>query len=278
MRPDVPLAIQTIILKAIEKDPNNRYPTAADLAKALADNLPAPATVAASPSPIQGAVSLVTQLQPSSDTPRGPSILQEFPAPPNDLSQDRIQIMEPDHTGRVFTISSPSITIGRDADNAIVLLDQKASRHHARIDFDGSTFHIIDLDSTNGTYLAAARLLPGVPEVWTPDKPLRIGDAYLRLVRSQKGTAYSLGGSPATSVDPNLVRSSPGQGRVGVYLENPQLTTDPGVPLSSSVTLLNQGTVVDHFNHPTPTGPPEQSRSLSNCVTRRQPERTRPGG
>lgn len=41
-------------------------------------------------------------------------------------------------------------TIGRSADNKIVLDDKSVSTHHARIDRVKGGFEMIDLDSTNG--------------------------------------------------------------------------------------------------------------------------------
>ncbi|MCJ7626065.1 MAG: thrombospondin type 3 repeat-containing protein, partial [Anaerolineaceae bacterium] len=52
----------------------------------------------------------------------------------------------------------------------------------------------------------------------------------------------------ATNVDPNLVKSSAGQGRVGVFMENTQLSVEPGGTLTPTLVLLNQAAVVDHFH------------------------------
>ncbi len=42
------------------------------------------------------------------------------------------------------------LTLGRSSDNDIVLRDFSVSRHHARVEEDGSVFRVLDLDSTNG--------------------------------------------------------------------------------------------------------------------------------
>ena len=65
---------------------------------------------------------------------------------------------------------------------------------------------------------------------------MRIGDSYLRLTRAQKSAVLPGGASRVSAIDFNLVRSSPGQGRVGVYLANNQLTAEPGSPLTSAIT------------------------------------------
>jgi hypothetical protein len=49
------------------------------------------------------------------------------------------------------------LTIGRSDDNDVVVRDGRASRRHARIEADGSGFAIVDLDSSNGTFVDGAR-------------------------------------------------------------------------------------------------------------------------
>ncbi|MDL2224003.1 FHA domain-containing protein [Bacteroidales bacterium OttesenSCG-928-M06] len=45
------------------------------------------------------------------------------------------------------------ITIGRDLDNDIVVHDSKVSRHHLQIINEAGSFRIVDLYSTNGTFV-----------------------------------------------------------------------------------------------------------------------------
>lgn len=129
------------------------------------------------------AVSLLTQYQQSLVDQRGASILFGLDEPPAS-NQDRIQILAPDRTTRVIQIKRPQMTIGRDAENDLPIDDGRVSREHARIDFDGANYKVIDLNSTNGTFLDNQRLLPGVPQTWATGQALRIGDNWLRLLRA----------------------------------------------------------------------------------------------
>ena len=62
--------------------------------------------------------------------------------------------------GRKIPITS-RITVGRDADNTIVLEDVLVSRHHAVIQKVKDDFFVEDLDSTNGTFVNAQPVFPG---------------------------------------------------------------------------------------------------------------------
>ncbi len=106
-------------------------------------------------------------------------------APADSNETDKIQINGPGIGRQVVPINRDGITIGRVAGNDIVLNDLLVSRLHARIDFEDGSYRVIDLNSTNGTFLGDQKLLPGVPETWRPGTPLRLGDTVLRLLLSK---------------------------------------------------------------------------------------------
>ncbi len=267
VRPNIDPQLEAVILKAMEKDPNNRYPDAKSLADALQvviEATPAAAeadykatTVEESPKPEleRAAVSLVTQYQASLESERGDSILEEFGSA-GELTENKIQVMQTGGAPQTFAVKLTGMTIGRTAGNDIPINDQQASRSHARIECRDGNFYVLDLNSTNGTYLGNTRLLPGIAEIWTPDKALCVGSTWFRLVLADTTSkaaygmplAGSMAGRSGTVVDPNLVQSSAGQGKVGVYLENTELKVEPGSSTSATLVLLNQGSLVDHFN------------------------------
>jgi serine/threonine protein kinase len=256
LRPDLPEILEKVILRALEKDPNQRIPNAAELARGLKVITPQISQVTEKPTLLENSVSLVTQYQQSMLEPRGVSILQEF-EPPSDVTQDRIQVLADGVTTSSLAVKRGGMTAGRDAVCDIVLEDNLASRRHLKIDFDGTNYRVLDLGSTNGTFMGDAKLLPGVAEVWTPDKPLRVGRCWLRLVRAESqasdaplraGTLSVPAGVPQRSrVDPGKVLSSPGGGRVGIFIETSRLSVEPGSSAILTLTLINQGSVVDHF-------------------------------
>ena len=51
----------------------------------------------------------------------------------------------------------PTVTIGRDQENVVVIPDQNVSRLHAELSRDGNGVMLKDQQSTNGTYLSDGR-------------------------------------------------------------------------------------------------------------------------
>lgn len=49
-------------------------------------------------------------------------------------------------------------TFGRAGDNDYIVKDQAISKHHFQIKDDGSSFYLIDLNSSNGTYLNSKKI------------------------------------------------------------------------------------------------------------------------
>ncbi len=257
IRPDIPEKLEEVILKTLQKDPASRYPSAGDLARAL-EGINLNTTQESDQKTSLGeAVSLITQYQKSLVEPRGPSILKEFDTPA-DLNRDTIQVLSQGKTSLSIPVKPGGMVIGRGDDCDIHLDDVKVSRNHARIEFDGSTYYIIDLDSTNGTFIENTRLLPGVREPWPPEKAIHISSYWLRLVRAQPQGADR---QPAvqTTVD-GAAASSPSAARVEtraqaastqspgtIRLETDHFSVDPGSAITVPVSLTNLGTLVDHY-------------------------------
>jgi pSer/pThr/pTyr-binding forkhead associated (FHA) protein len=55
--------------------------------------------------------------------------------------------------GKRFPLGGEDVTLGREDGNTIVVASDQASRRHARIFPSGGAHVLVDLDSTNGTYL-----------------------------------------------------------------------------------------------------------------------------
>ncbi|MFP4396284.1 MAG: protein kinase domain-containing protein [Anaerolineales bacterium] len=77
--------------------------------------------------------------------------------------------------GREYQLQPGVLRIGRAADNDVVLRDEKVSRHHAEIRTDQRGSAVIDLGSTNGTYIDRQRLTPNQPHPLTGSAWVQVG-------------------------------------------------------------------------------------------------------
>jgi len=55
--------------------------------------------------------------------------------------------------GKRFSLADGPVRIGRGEDNEVVLLSDSVSRRHAQIETRSGQHHVVDNDSTNGTYV-----------------------------------------------------------------------------------------------------------------------------
>ena len=80
--------------------------------------------------------------------------------------------------GREFLLDRPALTIGRRADQDIVLDDPSVSRAHARVHVVAGETAVEDLGSTNGTSLNGRPIGPGRTAVRDGDR-IQVGNALL---------------------------------------------------------------------------------------------------
>ncbi len=84
------------------------------------------------------------------------TLITKPPAPINDVSTDTeayLIVMSGNNVGQVFNISQPQVSIGRDVNSDIQILDAGISRQHAQIKRDPQGgFILYDAGSRNGTY------------------------------------------------------------------------------------------------------------------------------
>jgi pSer/pThr/pTyr-binding forkhead associated (FHA) protein len=63
----------------------------------------------------------------------------------------------------VLTLGTAALTIGRAADNSLVVEDDYASSHHCRLVPGPAGWTLEDLGSTNGTFVGKNRVTAPVP-------------------------------------------------------------------------------------------------------------------
>ncbi len=83
--------------------------------------------------------------------------------------------------GQTIELSDAPVTIGRAPESTLVLTDDYASSHHARLVPRDGQWHVEDLGSTNGTYLDKTKVTRPTPV--PPGAKVRIGKTVLELRR-----------------------------------------------------------------------------------------------
>ena len=81
--------------------------------------------------------------------------------------------------GRKYELFDDVVTIGRDPDNTICIDVDSVSRRHARIETYDATKFLVDLNSTNGTYLNDK---PAVRERLNSGDLLKVGDTIFKFL------------------------------------------------------------------------------------------------
>src|SRR5713101_1156679 len=111
----------------------------------------------------------------TSDGPRRPGYERARPHPGLKLRREggrRRELFGPDSwpgLGRRFALMGGELTIGRDGKNGIVVDLDTVSRRHAKIVIREGRSYVVDLKSTNGTYLNNKEVLE--------ESPLRSGNS-----------------------------------------------------------------------------------------------------
>ena len=274
VRPDLPQALEDIILRCLAKKPEGRFATGAELARALQGVSGAPELTTMAPiRPNQ------PKPAPTPATPPAAATALESPnvggTPPPVVAPlggysafPRIRVM--DDGGRplqVVEVNKPVLIVGRQPGSDVLLAEEGVSRQHVRITKDGVRVSVTDLGSNNGTLLAGSRLLPQATTAWEKGQALRVGPFWLLLeapTSAATGPSQMSGmpggfhsaptvggptGAPAPYAGPAIPPTPPAQesGRIRVSVEQESLTLTPGQPAVVKVTLANTGTTVDHL-------------------------------
>jgi len=91
----------------------------------------------------------------------------------------KLEIFSGDALVSELPLNKTALSIGRDPEGDVLLLDPQISRQHARLTQISSNYFIEDCDSTNGTLLNGR---PVNKHVFRPGDSLRIGNFELRYV------------------------------------------------------------------------------------------------
>lgn len=259
LRPGLPSSLVEIVNRAIEKDPERRFNRASELSQALqalsANDVQQISVTLLDKAP--ESESVVTYLQSK------PIEFQELASVPFTIGKnDVLIIIDPQGVMQSVPLGKPSLSIGREKDNDIVLAHESVSRHHARLEQSprGDSYVLTDLDSSNGTYLGDAKLIANIGEPWPPEKNVRLGAFRLQWrpgsAQAQQdqdaGIASVMKTAPiivtANFQQPSIgATASPSGLQANMSFSPPQVEVTPGDHAEIRVEMINQSSIVEHF-------------------------------
>ncbi|PID84627.1 MAG: hypothetical protein CSB13_12225 [Chloroflexi bacterium] len=256
IRPGLPGQVEEIILRSIAKKPKDRFQTGEEMAAALRRAAGAisdeeQTAIAVSTS----IVSLVTQIMPEEEGVTPPSIGPSLVVP---TEADYLIIQRQGEANQTHSLEKATTVIGRAQDCDLILDAPGISRHHARLERSTTGWQIIDLGSSNGTFVKNRKLLPNIPEPWDPGQVARMGPYLLRWQAAKKTAVRQ----PARHVSMPAAPSGATQlltnnGQLGVIMNPTNVEVVPGKIAEIQVNLFNQGAMVDHFGLRVEGLPPE---------------------
>ena len=112
-----------------------------------------------------------------------------LPRPAKKLpAMPRIQFTTPDGASGALELDAERMSLGRADDNQLIITDDSVSSHHGEVSFDGSSWTLTDLGSTNGTKVGGSRV---ESIALTPGASFQLGNVNCVFVGDGEEAAYS---------------------------------------------------------------------------------------
>lgn len=254
--PDLPAALEQVIIRCLEKTPAARFENAAELATALEEivcQLPPP------PAPVRAPVTHATPT--TALLPRLIVLNEETPA------------VEPQR----LLITGQGLKAGRDPSNEIHLPIAELAEQQLEIFWDGKRVRILNLEDNNLIRLGSKPLGLNVEEFWVWNTTLEIGCFRLRVqppTPADTGTqilpgtpadpgqtALVLNGDTTRSLAP--VRTSTIEDTVGLRCLDPDVELTPGQDALLKLTIFYMGSRTAHFETRVEGVPPTWIRTVT---------------
>jgi serine/threonine protein kinase len=206
--PSIPPDVEQVVLTALNKDPQRRFMRVEVFATALEQ------AAQADISPLVSVPATAIGGQHSTNK--------------QEVSAMTATLVGP--LGRI-TIGAAKVTIGRAPDNSLVLDDARASAHHAEILAEGAYFRLVDLGSSNGTFVNEQQVFSTAPRLLQPGDKIRIGQTLFTFEMSDapQATSYADGSTVLAGPSPAAPATPPNfAGMTGYGMANMGYSMPPG--------------------------------------------------
>lgn len=249
--PSLPPDVEQVLLIALNKEPQQRF----GRIEAFANALEAAAQT--------GSVAPIVSTHPPSSS-----------VPLLSKNASEVSTMEAALTSPLgrFALGTARVTVGRAPDNMLVLNDTRVSSHHAEIRPEGQFYDLIDLGSTNGTFVNEQQIPAQVPRRLQAGDLVRFGDTKYTF---DAGNSFQ--GRYPTSDGSTVRATPPPQGAVppvGVPFIAPNPAsgnTSYGMGSANYDGQAYQETIISQSSSSSPYAPPQQQPSFTPQPPQQQP-------
>ncbi len=230
IRPGLPPFLNQLLAKALAKDPGDRYATGSEMANALS--------------------SAMFSLEEAPTRVVSRTVSSEVEAKAKDIPGEgyRLRIETPGREPSYARLTRNAISIGRNADNDIVLPAEGVSRYHVRLDASDAGWTVTDLGGINGTWLNGERLLPNKGMPLELKATLEVGP-YQLVLEYPTGTESPIDNLPIALTIPSATAAVKmgeiNQIPLALFLSRDSLTVEPGRRVELRVEVFNRGQVTE---------------------------------
>jgi hypothetical protein len=228
LRKDLPSSIESILSEALAKNPDKRFASG----KLFADSLRS------------AGISL-------GDSQTQVMELDEGAVGAGDMTPEyRLRIEAPGHTSSYAAMTQETISIGRHADNDIVLPVEGISRRNSSLIKSVNGWQLEDLGGINGTKLFGRRLRPGEIIDIEPGSRIEIGPYMLivEVVEPEILPKLLVDGEDEVNITGEDVEDHPADRPLALFIARDSLNVEPGREVEILLEVVNRGPFDDRVN------------------------------
>lgn len=104
------------------------------------------------------------------------------------VNYGRLRVVQPGSDRRIqpgtLLTLKPETKLGAGRGSTILLRDQYISANHAALRWDGVSWWVEDLNSTNGTFVNQRKIAPGASEALPNGSLLQLGDMIFEMIEA----------------------------------------------------------------------------------------------
>jgi pSer/pThr/pTyr-binding forkhead associated (FHA) protein len=149
----------------------------------------------------------------------------------------RLDVYRPEGPIDTFPLEKPTIGVGRQAGNDIVLDIAGVSRYHFILELRGDTVYLIDKESQNGTYVDGVKISSDAPHPLREGEEIQAGDARIVFHSNMQADIPTSEAQRVETVEATYT----------IDLEDSELTVTPGAHVQTTIKIQNTGALPDTY-------------------------------